>query len=359
MGGEGTMEAGLARLGIGDEADLSALPRSAGGRWRIDRTDRGVYRISGRYKGGAQTADIFIDGILVRRHRLLDSKAAAQQFRLRVGKSILAVLPEDARVEIVVGSERLAQTLREGLPEVLPGLGDPGLFRDRLREGYYITKKGDLVLPLARSAALQAQVLAAYAALDRALREDFGYPLWLAHGTLLGLVRDGGFLEKDDDFDTAYLSSATSVEAAMAERSRIAAAMISRGLEVTLTAPSGLIRCMVAGASIDIMPGWRQDGRFYCLGFTMLNLDEADILPVVPGELAGHRVHLPRDPEKFLAAKYGPAWGSPDPSYVARRPDGSLPVLTQGFLTPDQARSLTRQARAEAKTLRKLASSPN
>jgi len=309
---------------------------------------RRVKKLYGRHDGPEATATILIDGRLFRR-QMLKGDGERGQLQLALKPSFLKAIPPRTRIEVLVGGGRLPHASGEPFA-LLDGTGKPGQLAKMLSRGYYMSKKGSLMRPLAARPAAQRATLKAVAGLDADLRAGFGYPLWLAHGTLLGLIRDGGFLERDDDFDTAYLSQVTTVQDACAERLEIARFLLGRGWDIELTAPSGLLRLRLKGSSIDIMPGWIQDGKFFCLAYTMLDLDRSDILPVASGRLIGRKVTLPRKPELFLEQKYGPGWSSPDPSYVARRPEGSLEILSRGFLSTSEADGLNRSLQADLET---------
>lgn len=304
-----------------------------------------VTKLFGRYEGPEAAATILIDGLLFRR-QTLKGDGEYKQLQLDLKPSFFKAIAPRTRVEVLIGGARLPHASGEPFA-LLDGTGKPGLLAEMLSRGYFMSKKGSIMRPLSARPAAQQATLDAVAGLDADLRAGFGYPLWLAHGTLLGLVRDGGFLERDDDFDTAYLSQVTTVEDACAERLEIARFLLGRGWDIKLTAPSGLLRLRLKGASIDIMPGWIQDGKFFCLAFTMLDLKRSDILPVARSRLAGQPVNLPRKAELFLAQKYGPGWVSPDPGYIARRPAGSRPILARGFLTAKSAGKLNLSLRAE------------
>lgn len=304
---------------------------------------KGGVRIKGKVKDPEeQQVRLVINRVIIKDISLVDD-GANYVFSTSLKSKFLAEVPAGARLSVIHGAKRVAQK-NGSLEMTLPAAGNETAFAKKLEAGYYLTKKGDLRLPISRtSSEARRRFVAEYVSLAKDFEQITGYSLWLAHGTLLGLIRENGFLEEDDDFDLAYVSTADTVEAVCAERFEIALNLLRAGYNVKLSSPSGLIKVRGLGANVDIMPGWFQGGMFWCLAYTMLPLNRADILPVGESELEGLPVKVPAEPEKFLAAKYGPNWKTPDSGYKAKRPPGSFETLNRGRMSREQSAAINRK----------------
>lgn len=91
---------------------------------------------------------------------------------------------------------------------------------------------GRLQLSKKLDTAWQAAVLDLYDGVSAVVRGDFGFDAFLAYGSLLGWVREGGFIGHDVDFDAAYLSEHTDPALAAAELRDIALRLIDAGFDV-------------------------------------------------------------------------------------------------------------------------------
>lgn len=151
------------------------------------------------------------------------------------------------------------------------------------------------------------------------LLAELGKPAMMAYGTLLGVVREGDFLAHDDDVDMLIpLEVATRAEAEpiLAElRTTIA----ERGWKVSR--PNNQLNFHITdpstGFHIDLFPLLVAGKQ------TTLHMEKMKLRPIrtslvlPPAELSfkGADLLAPADPEGFLAERYGPTWGTPNPFY--------------------------------------------
>ncbi|MDX6324372.1 MAG: hypothetical protein QOK15_726, partial [Nocardioidaceae bacterium] len=97
-----------------------------------------------------------------------------------------------------------------------------------------------------------------------------GMEAFLAYGTLLGAVREGGLIGHDSDADLGYVSRYDHPADVVAESFRLQRHLVARGLSVTrysglafrvnLREGDGVMR------GLDVFGGFMRDGRLYLMG---------------------------------------------------------------------------------------------
>jgi hypothetical protein len=192
-------------------------------------------------------------------------------------------------------SEALALGVAEGLLETGPGQSSPApsaRLGTRRRQGIVIGEIERLVLTQALPVAVHA-------------------------GTLLSLVREGGFFPSDQDIDLAALPPATSAEVAQA-LTATGAFRIRR-----LALDTGSFRTLVhirTGLAVDVTEYRREGGRFISTWRhpSGVVLRQAAV-PAFAARLADHagvgrRLPLPELPEEQLRATYGD-WETPNADF--------------------------------------------
>lgn len=145
--------------------------------------------------------------------------------------------------------------------------------------------------------------------------EGMGYRCFLNSGTLLGVVRDGKFIDHDDDVDLALILNATTEAEAVEEWMALWQRLVDLGLAGAggLDTP-GIYKLKAQdGCEIDLFPCWISEGDVYIYPHTYADLTVDDVLPLRACDVSG--CPLPADPEKMLAVNYGDGWREPDPYY--------------------------------------------
>lgn len=156
--------------------------------------------------------------------------------------------------------------------------------------------------------------LAALDAVFPALRACGVTPM-LAYGSLLGAVREGGFLAHDDDVDILYHDGSTSREEALSRRAALVAKMEAHGFRMPKGFRNENFHLTNGDVNLDLFPCW-SDG----VGLQVMRkypsyeaLDDGVILPASETALYGHSYPAPARKEAFLEWRYGSGWSTPDP----------------------------------------------
>jgi SAM-dependent methyltransferase len=225
---------------------------------------------------------------------------------------------EVGRAEAVLGSGegRIAVVDKQGRPLGL----DKSLVLSRL----FDSRDPEQVAPLLDSI---EQVLAELRAC--------GIEAFLAYGSLLGAVREGGLIGHDNDADLGYVSTYDHPAEAVAESFRLQRALVERGLPVTRYSGMGL-RVDVSEPDggtrgLDVFGGFMREGSLYLMGEVGTPFERDWVWPLSEVTFEGRTFPAPAVPDRLLEAMYGPTWRTPDPAYKFTTPVSTIRRLDGWF----------------------------
>jgi SAM-dependent methyltransferase len=193
------------------------------------------------------------------------------------------------------------------------------ILKRRLANGYVFGQSGRLQLSKSVDTKWQAAVMGLYGRVNAALDEFFGYQAFLCYGTLLGAVRERGFIGHDLDFDCAYISKHTDGQAILAEVKALAFHLIDQGFDVTAKRTCLAIKDQASGGvKIDLFHlFYTDDGEirfpFGVAGTSVFHSSQFGQLRTL--QLAGAPALVPDSAELLLAHIYGADWRTPNPGF--------------------------------------------
>lgn len=189
----------------------------------------------------------------------------------------------------------------------------------KLDAGYVFSHSGRLQLSKKLDLEWQAAVIGLYRRVSALLVDQFGLEPFVIYGSLLGQVREQGFIGHDNDFDVAYVSAADNGKDATAEIIRVAHALIDAGFDVETRATALHIHHDAdPDVRIDLFHLYFDEGGALRLPFGHAGpalVTRDDWRGTVEAQMGEHTVAVPVGAEKWVEQLYGPGWRTPDPSF--------------------------------------------
>jgi hypothetical protein len=336
------------------EPDESAGDGPIAGLFSV-RTNFAGIAVTGIVTGeDCERVEILLDGVPLRALKV-GGDGYFPEFKLEIRRATLASFPKRAVMEVRTpdGTRLRTPGGAERLHLCVPH-GSGGLM-DILATGSTLDKKGMISPSLEETRLRQERYLQIYDKVRDFFESEFGRPLFLLYGTLLGYHREGDFIAGDDDFDAGYVSEATDPVSVKQEAKRIIVALVKAGFTVSVNRKGRPFRVQLEreandGFHLDLRPVWFQDGRVWLHNHCSYPARRDEFLPVAEGELRGTRVFVPRDTEAFLRGHYGPGWKVPDPGfqYYTSEIDPAITAnLSKALLTVRECTELTERLHRE------------
>lgn len=170
----------------------------------------------------------------------------------------------------------------------------------------------------------------------RVLREECGVHPFLAYGTLLGAVREGGFIGHDNDLDVSYLGEHENPTDVVLESFRIERIFRRHGWRTLRDGPAFFKVFVIepdgAPRNIDIFTSFFAADYYYLVPHVRALLSRGSFLPLGEVEFEGRRFPAPAHPPALLAAIYGDEWEVPNPAFRHRTPKPTRRRLGRGWV---------------------------
>lgn len=172
-----------------------------------------------------------------------------------------------------------------------------------------------------------------------------GIEPFLAYGTLLGAVREGGLIGHDSDADLGYVSRHEHPVDVTMESFRLQRRLVEQGFSVTrysgLAFRVNVVEGDGAKRGLDVFGGFLRDGHLYLMGEVGNPFRAEWVWPLSTVTLEGRLMPAPAEPERLLEAMYGPGWRSPDPAFKFSTPRATVRRLDGWFRGTRGGRNLT------------------
>jgi SAM-dependent methyltransferase len=242
--------------------------------------------------------------------------------RLSLVAHVSGVTVYDEEVSLGAGEGRIAVVSPEGKPL--------GLDKSNRLSQTFDSRTPEQVAPLLDSI---QQVLDAIG--------DAGVEAFLAYGTLLGAVRQGGLIGHDSDADLGYVSRHSHPVDVVLESFRLQRHLNGLGFEtyrysgiafrVDVIEGDGFRRGLDVFGGFIAEPVGDQPPMLYLMGEIGSPFEREWIHPLTTATLEGRTFPVPGNPEKLLEATYGPGWRVPDPAYHFETPRATVRRLNGWF----------------------------
>ncbi|GEM_PF-955987 len=168
-----------------------------------------------------------------------------------------------------------------------------------------------------------AQTLSHYEYCEKIFYQEFGDHLYAVGGTLLGGIRDRGFISHDKDMDVAYLSGHRKIKDVKSEFLERIIHLLDMGERVTIVDRAGRIQRRHAkwwardGSYVDLFPACYDESGFYSRPtFVRIALPKEDLLPLRQVQFEGSSIYVPQNTTRKFQALFGDNWEHPDPSWT-------------------------------------------
>nr|WP_246416203.1 class I SAM-dependent methyltransferase [Nocardioides luti] len=151
------------------------------------------------------------------------------------------------------------------------------------------------------------------------VRDEFGHDVFFVYGTLLGAVREGGYIAHDPDFDAAFVSRHRTGPEAAAELAEVALKLVEAGLDVECRATTlHLFDPDLPGHRIDLFHTYFDEDGLLRFPFGVAGssqVHERDWHGCTEIDFPGGRGLVPVNAEQLVEHLYGADWRRPKPGF--------------------------------------------
>jgi len=146
------------------------------------------------------------------------------------------------------------------------------------------------------------------------LNNEYKLSTFISSGTLLGIVRDNGFIGHDDDIDLCYISNFSNQFEILNERKTLCSFLQQKGYSILKSKDIAHIWIKSSeGISFDLFTGWKENSN--CI-MNPLDIEGVSVNVIFPLKIWGDKnltIYMPNNAEDLLKLNYGDNWRTPDP----------------------------------------------
>ena len=164
----------------------------------------------------------------------------------------------------------------------------------------------------------QSEVFDLFERVNKDIANDMNLDLFPFYGTLLGAVREQGFIRHDNDFDAVYISEHSTPDEVRSEFVRLCQALTKRGYQLHFTKTHVWVRLPDRSSNqckIVIFFSWfTPDNQFQVsYGYHGPPVRKSpEFFKIRYEKLGDAEIAVPANSEEILTQLFGPSWRAPD-----------------------------------------------
>lgn len=279
--------------------------------------------------GEHETLELEIAGIRIRSQRAEHrdpEEPSRKRFKFMIGNNLYEKLPSNGKIKVRILDRDQELPFAAGISDVYAGKADDGgtELRARLSGKWHIDHWGNMHVSFGKDPSLLGRCARIYSAGRHLIRSTLDTELYLTGGNLLGIVREGQFLDHDDDIDASFILKAETPEDAaelfFSAVEKLAPVAKESGLRLKIAHPLHLYVIAPKLPYLDVLVGWLTSTGYWCrpsgyggdLGVTAFKYKEINY--------ANTTMAIPEHAERELVLTYGEGWDRKDEHYSKVRP---------------------------------------
>jgi diadenosine tetraphosphate (Ap4A) HIT family hydrolase len=191
-----------------------------------------------------------------------------------------------------------------------------------------------------------------YERANEVFEKEFGKSLYAVGGTLLGAIRDGGFISFDKDMDVAFSCETTTPELTRQRFVEVLLRLIDMGEDISIVDRAGRLQPHHAkwwdddGHYFDLFPSYFDNQGYYCRPtFVRIPMPQAEFFPLKQVPFNNGKIYVPTMSEKKLGLVMGPGWRVPDPKWAKPLFEGSREMRKALTFLPEEIALISSRSR--------------
>ena len=238
-------------------------------------------------------------------------------FKLNLSETLIELIPEGTILSVrdKLGNE-LPILNKEKIEPVGAATDNGKELQKKLSNGAFVDKWGSLKYPFSKKTQTRRKYILSILETNNIFTELFGFVSFPVYGTLLGMARNGSFIEHDDDVDMSFIVHRDSINDISDDFYFVYDKLIENGFSVKLV-NTGQFFLKPKGnelPGVDIFISWYTSSKEFYTYFGVGGPLE-DRPTFCRRELENEMVLTPDRYEQILELTYGKDWRIPDPHF--------------------------------------------